>query len=120
MIRNREKLKLAMWLLLIVRNGAFAELKCYIGVQVDGKDGYNEKAVPESVVCPSGDTCLRVEADEASVGGNKGQLSFFKRPSKLFTSLFQRKLRVNVSLQCKLANLFWKFIHFHMLKIKSE
>jgi len=69
MIRNREKLKLAMWLLLIVRNGAFAELKCYRGVQVDDKDGYDEKTVPESVVCPSGDTCLRVEADEASVGG---------------------------------------------------
>ena len=88
MIRNREKLKLAMWLLLIVRNGAFAELKCYIGVQVDGKDGYNEKAVPESAGCPSGETCLRVEADEAEVGGNKSQLSFFKRPSKVFTRGF--------------------------------
>ena len=45
MIRNRDKLKLAMWLLLIVRNGAFAELKCYKGIRVDGNDGYNEKAV---------------------------------------------------------------------------
>jgi len=71
MIRNREKLKLAMWLLLIVRNGAFAELKCYRGVQVDDKDGYDEKTVPESVACPPFETCLRVEADEAEVGGNK-------------------------------------------------
>ena len=89
MIRNREKLKLAMWLLLIVRNGAFAELKCYKGVQVDGNDGYNEKAVPESVGCPSGETCLRLEADEAEIiGENKSQLSFFKRPSKVFTRGF--------------------------------
>ena len=88
MIRNRDKLKLAMWLLLIVRNGAFAELKCYKGIRVDGNDGYNEKAVPESVECPSGETCLRMEAEEVEVGGNKSQLSFFKRPSKVFTRGF--------------------------------
>ena len=81
MIRNRDKLKLAMWLLLIVRNGAFAELKCYKGVQVDGNDGYNEKAVPESVGCPSGEVCLRIEIDEIrQVDTKKSQLIFLNVP----------------------------------------
>jgi len=66
MIRIREKLKAAVWFLLIVRNGAFAEgsLNCFSGIIVDGKDGYNDKAVPESVECHSEDTCLRVDIDE--------------------------------------------------------
>ena len=121
MIRNREKLKLAMWLLLIVRNGAFAEdqLKCYKGVQVDGNDGYNEKAVPESVGCPSGEVCLRIEIDEIrQVDTKKSQLIFFNCPNTVFTRFF--KLRVNVLLRFKFANLFRSICSFHMLKVKSE
>jgi len=51
-------------LLLIVRNGAFASLKCISGIKVDGTNGYNDNHKPESVLCGTGETCLRVEVDE--------------------------------------------------------
>ena len=78
MIQSRQKLKLALWLLLIVRNGAFASLKCISGIKVDGTNGYNDNHKPESVLCGTGETCLRVEVDEVLLRSeNKSQLICF-------------------------------------------
>jgi len=66
MIRCRLKLRAAVLLLLILRNGAFVEgdISCLRGINVDGTPGYNNKNIPTSTLCQPEEMCLRVRIDE--------------------------------------------------------
>ena len=80
MIRSRLKLISAALLLLILRNGVFGEvsINCFVGIKIDGKDGYNGKRSPESTLCEPDRTCLRIGIDEIeSESGSKSQLICF-------------------------------------------
>ena len=80
MIRCRLKLRAAVLLLLILRNGAFVEgdISCLRGINVDGTPGYNNKNIPTSTLCQPEEMCLRVRIDELkSDTGSKCQLNYF-------------------------------------------
>ena len=73
MLRNHKKLELAVCLLLILKNGVFADLNCIFGMKIGESNGYNGKIEPVTFLCQPDEKCVRVEADEITVEGEISQ-----------------------------------------------